>query len=119
MRKFYLLFAAMFAYTVVATAGIKNLYKQDFETCGTPQNAGWSSPNLAGGMKIASTENGSWFEFSVGPNNNRNAVMDFNYGQAEGATIYGDQSMKKYTVKFQQLFPPQFPFLFFLSQDHC
>ena len=91
----------MFAYTVVATAGIKNLYKQDFETCGTPQNAGWSSPNLAGGMKIASTENGSWFEFSVGPNNNRNAVMDFNYGQAEGATIYGDQSMKKYTVKFQ------------------
>ena len=101
MRKFYLLFAAMFAYTVVATAGIKNLYKQDFETCGTPQNAGWSSPNLAGGMSIASSEYGSWFEFSLGGNNNRNAVMDFNYGQADGATIYGDQSMKKYTIKFQ------------------
>ena len=91
----------MFAYSVVATAGIKNLFKQDFETCGTPQNAGWTSPNLAGGMSIASSENGSWFEFSLGGNNNRNAVMDFNYGQAEGATIYGDQSMKKYTVKFQ------------------
>ena len=101
MRKFYLLFAAMFAYSVVATAGIKNLFKQDFETCGTPQNAGWTSPNLAGGMSIASSENGSWFEFSLGGNNNRNAVMDFNYGQEEGATIYGDQSMKKYTVKFQ------------------
>ena len=101
MRKFYLFFAAMFAYSVVATAGIKNLFKQDFETCGTPQNAGWSSPNLAGGMSIASSENGSWFEFSLGGNNNRNAVMDFNYGQEEGATIYGDQSMKKYTVKFQ------------------
>ena len=101
MRKFYLLFAALFAYTVVATAGVKNLYKQDFETAGTPQNAGWSSPNLAGGMSIASTENGSWFEFSLGGNNNRNAVLDFNYGQADGATIYGDQSMKKYTVKFQ------------------
>ena len=101
MRKFYLLFAALFAYTVVATAGVKNLFKQDFETAGTPQNAGWSSPNLAGGMKIASTENGSWFEFSLGNNNNRNAVMDFNYGQEEGATIYGDQSMKEYTVKFQ------------------
>lgn len=101
MRKFYLLFAALFAYTVVATAGIKNLYKQDFETAGTPQNAGWSSPNLAGGMSIASSEYGSWFEFSLGNNNNRNAVMDFNYGQADGATIYGDQSMKKYTVKFQ------------------
>ena len=101
MRKVYLLFAAMFAYSVVATAGIKNLYKQDFETCGTPQNAGWSSPNLAGGMSIASSEYGSWFEFSLGGNNNRNAVMDFNYGQEEGATIYGDQSMKKYTVKFQ------------------
>ena len=101
MRKFYLLFAAMFAYSVVATAGIKNLFKQDFETCGTPQNAGWSSPNLAGNMSIASSEYGSWFEFSLRANNNRNAVMDFNYGQAEGATIYGDQSMKKYTVKFQ------------------
>ena len=101
MRKFYLLFAAMFAYSVVATAGIKNLFKQDFETCGTPQNAGWSSPNLAGGMSIASSEYGSWFEFSLGGNNNRNAVMDFNYGQVEGATIYGDQSMKKYTVRFQ------------------
>ena len=52
MRKFYLLFAALFAWTMVATAGIKNLYKQDFEAVSTPQDAGWSSPNLAGGMSL-------------------------------------------------------------------
>ena len=58
MRKFYLLFAALFAYTVVATAGVKNLFKQDFETVSTPADAGWSSPNLAGGMSIKSTDEG-------------------------------------------------------------
>ena len=98
MRKFYLLFAAMFAYSVVATAGIKNLFKQDFETVSTPQDAGWSSPNLAGGMSIVSTEEGGWFEFQLGPNNNRNAVMNWN--PADG-TIYDNQDIKEYTVKFQ------------------
>ena len=47
MRKFYLLFAALFAGSVVASAGVKNLYKQDFESAATPQDAGWTSPNLA------------------------------------------------------------------------
>ena len=56
MRKFYLLFAALFASTMIATAGTKNLYKQDFESAGTPANAGWKSPNLAGGMSLQSTE---------------------------------------------------------------
>ena len=98
MRKFYLLFAAMFAYSVVATAGIKNLFKQDFETVSTPADAGWTSPNLAGGMKIVSTEEGGWFEFDLGGNNNRNAVMNWN--PAEG-TIFDGQDVKKYTVKFQ------------------
>ena len=94
MRKFYLLFAAMFAYSVVATAGIKNLFKQDFETVSTPADAGWTSPNLAGGMKIVSTEEGGWFEFELGNNNNRNAVMNWN--PAEG-TIFDGQDVKKYT----------------------
>ena len=98
MRKFYVLFAAMFAYSVVATAGIKNLFKQDFETVSKPGDAGWTSPNLADGMKIVSTEEGGWFEFSLGGNNNRNAVMTWN--PAEG-TIFDGQDVKEYTVKFQ------------------
>ena len=58
MRKFYLLFAAMFAFSVVATAGVKNLFKQDFETVANPTDAGWTSPSLAGGMSILSDEEG-------------------------------------------------------------
>ena len=101
MKKFYLLFAALFAWTMVATAGIKNLYKQDFEIAATPEDAGWTSPNLAGGMKIVSEEGGKWFTFSLGNNNNRNAVLNFNYGLAEGETIYDGMDAKEYTVKFQ------------------
>jgi hypothetical protein len=99
MRKFYLLFAALFASTMIATAGTKNLYKQDFESAGTPANAGWKSPNLAGGMSLQSTEYGTWFRFDLGGNNNRNAVLDFNYGREAG--IFEGQDVKEYTVKFQ------------------
>lgn len=99
MRKFYLLFTALFAYTLVATAGVKNLYKQDFEAVTTVADAGWKSPNLAGGMSLQSTEYGQWFRFDLGANNNRNAVLDFNYGRE--ATIFEGQDVKEYTVKFQ------------------
>ena len=99
MRKFYLLFAALFACTLVATAGVKNLFKQDFEIVSTPQDAGWTSPNLAGGMSIYSDMEGRLFQFDLGANNNRNAVMDFNYGRE--ATIFEGQDVKEYTVKFQ------------------
>ena len=75
MRKFYLLFAAMFAYTVVATAGVKNLFKQDFESAKDPAAIGWSSPNLPGGMSILSDEYGSFFQFSLGSNNGRSCNM--------------------------------------------
>lgn len=101
MRKFYLLFAALFAGSVVASAGVKNLYKQDFESAATPQDAGWTSPNLAGNMSRQSTEYGSWFRFNLGANNNRNAVLNFNYGKEGDATIFTDQNVKEYTVKFQ------------------
>ena len=99
MKKFYLLFAALFTWTIVATAGIKNLYKQDFESAATPADAGWASPNLAGNMSMQSTEYGAWFRFSLGANNNRNAVLDFNYGREAG--IFEGQDVKEYTVKFQ------------------
>jgi hypothetical protein len=98
MRKFYLLFVALFAGTMVASAGVKNLYKQDFEAVNSPAEAGWSSPNLAGGMSLQSTEYGKWFRFSLGNNNNRNAVLNWN--PAEG-TIFDGQNVKEYTVKFQ------------------
>ena len=93
MRKFYLLLAA-FAFSVAANAGIKNLYKQDFEAVKTAADAGWTSPNLAGGMSIVSTEFGKWFEFSLGNNNNRNAVLTW------GQDIYGE-GVTKYSVHFQ------------------
>lgn len=99
MKKFYLLFAALLASTMIATAGTKNLYKQDFESAGTPADAGWKSPNLAGGMSLQSTEYGSWFRFTLGANNNRNAVLDFTYGRETG--IFEGQDVKEYTVKFQ------------------
>lgn len=98
MRKFYLLFAALFAFSVVATAGVKNLFKQDFEAVKTAADAGWSSPNLAGGMSLVSDEGGKWFNFNLGGNNNRNAVLKWN--PAEG-TIYDGMTAKEYTVKFQ------------------
>ena len=101
MRKFYLLFTALFAFTMIATAGTKNLYKQDFESAGTPANAGWKSPNLAGGMSLQSTEYGTWFRFSLGTANNRNAVLDFNYGKDAETTIFTGETGKEYTVKFQ------------------
>ena len=92
MRKFYLLLAA-FAISVAANAGIRNLYKQDFEAVKTAADAGWTSPNLAGGMSIVSTEYGKWFEFSLGNNNNRNAVLTW------GQDIYGE-GVTKYSVHF-------------------
>lgn len=98
MKKFYLTLVALFAFTMVATAGVKNLYKQDFEAVNSPAEAGWSSPNLAGGMSLQSTEYGKWFRFSLGNNNNRNAVLNWN--PAEG-TIFDGQDIKEYTIKFQ------------------
>lgn len=100
MRKFYLLFAAMFAFSVVANAGVKNLFKQDFEVVNYPADAGWTSPNLAGNMSIVSDEEGKMFQFELGNNNNRNAVLNFNYGQEGDATIYDNQDVKKYTISF-------------------
>ena len=100
MRKFYLLFVALFACSLVANAGTKNLFKQDFEIVSTPQDAGWTSPNLAGGMSIYSDMEGRLFQFDLGTNNNRNAVMNFNYGLEDGATIYDGQDLKTYTISF-------------------
>ncbi len=100
MRKFYLVLTAVFAFSMVASAGVKNLLKQDFEIVNYPADAGWTSPNLAGNMSIQSDEEGKMFQFELGNNNNRNAVMNFNYGLEGDATIYDGQDVKKYTVTF-------------------
>ena len=100
MKKFYLTLVALFAFTMVATAGVKNLYKQDFESVSTPQDAGWSSPNLAGNMSLFSDDEGTAFQFDLGNNNNRNAVLNFNYGLADGTTPFDGQDVKKYTISF-------------------
>lgn len=100
MKKFYLAMMALVAFVTTANAGIKNLYKQDFEIVSSAQDAGWTSPNLAGGMSIFSDQDGSAFQFELGNNNNRNAVLNFNYGLETDQTIFDGQDVKKYTIKF-------------------
>ena len=39
-----------FLYASTASAGTRNLYKQDFETSSDPAALGWVSPNYAAGM---------------------------------------------------------------------
>lgn len=75
MRKFYLLFTALFAFSAVASAGVKNLYKQDFESVTDPAAIGWTSPSYAAGMSIFSDEYGSFFQYSLGSNNGRSCNM--------------------------------------------
>ena len=100
MKKLYLALVAMVAFATTASAGHKNLYKQDFETATSPAIAGWTSPNLADGMSIQSDADGTYFQFSLGNNNNRNAVLNFNYGKGADETIYDGVDVKEYTIKF-------------------
>jgi len=94
MRKFYLLFAALFAGSVVASAGIKNLYKQDFELAVTPADANWISPSCPGGMTIAGDEFGKYFSFEQSGGGERNAYTLW------GTDIYGE-GVNQYTLKFE------------------
>ena len=100
MKKLYLALVALVAFATTASAGHKNLYKQDFETATSPAIAGWTSPNLAGGMSIQSDADGTYFQFSLGNNNNRHAVLNFNYGKGADETIYDGVDVKEYTIKF-------------------
>ncbi len=93
MKKFYLLFAALFTWTVVANASIKNLYKQDFELAKNPADAGWISPNCADGMKIANDAYGSFFQFTHSGGGERNAYTLW------GTDLYGENT-NKYILKF-------------------
>ena len=92
MKKFYLTLVALFAYTMVATAGVRNLYKQDFELALTPAEAGWISPSRADGMFIAGDQFGKYFYFIHAGGGERNAYTLW------GTDLYEEAT--KYTLKF-------------------
>ena len=93
MRKFYLLFAALFAFTLVTEASIKNLYKQDFELAKNAAEAGWISPSCADGMKVANDAYGSFFQFTQSGTGDRNAYTLW------GTDLYGE-GVNQYKMKF-------------------
>ena len=93
MRKFYLLFAALFAFSLVTEASIKNLYKQDFEVAKNAADAGWISPNNADGMKVAGDAYGSFFQFTQAGGGDRNAYTLW------GTDLYGE-GVNQYKMKF-------------------
>ena len=112
MRKLYMMMAVLgaFLYASTASAGTRNLMKQDFESTTNPAELGWGSPNLAAGMSITGDEGGNYFQFSLGQNNGRNCYclwgsdiytdnipdgnyhMEFEWNYANGSTNqYGTQ----------------------------
>ena len=93
MRKFYLLFVALFAFSLVTEASIKNLYKQDFEVAKNAADAGWISPNNADGMKVAGDAYGSFFQFTQAGGGERNAYTLW------GTDLYGE-GVNQYKMKF-------------------
>lgn len=72
MKKLFLTLAVASA-VVTANAATRVLYEQNFETVGTPEEAGWS---IAGGtMSIASDDFGKFLELALGQNNGRSAQV--------------------------------------------
>lgn len=98
MRKFYLMFLALFAMALTANAGTKVLYSQDFETAIDAAAAGWASPNVPGGLSIGSDEYGKFFQFSPGNTNDRSAHLLW------GESLVKDAGVTAYTVKFDFCF---------------
>lgn len=94
MKKFYLFFLALFAFTMSASAGIKVLYNQDFESVTDPTAAGWVSPNVPGGLGIYSDEYGHYVQFNQGQNNDRSAHVLWGQDLVKAANV------PSYTVSF-------------------
>lgn len=94
MRKFYLLFVALFAIAFSAQAGVKVIYSQNYSTVTDAASSGWVSPNVPGGLGIGSLDDGTkYFQFSQGQNNDRSAHLL--WGQDKLADVNGI-----YTVTF-------------------
>lgn len=85
MKKFYLFFLALFAFTMSASAGIKVLYHQDFESASDAASAGWTSPNVAAGLSIYSDDYGKFLQFATGANNDRSAHTIWGQDIVKGA----------------------------------
>lgn len=98
MRKFYLMFLALFAMALTANAGTKVLYSQDFETAIDAAAAGWASPNVPGGLSIGSDQYGKFFQFSPGNTNDRSAHLLW------GESLVKEAGVTAYTVKFDFCF---------------
>lgn len=94
MRKFYLMFLAIFAMALTANAGIRKFYSQDFEGATEVSATGWASPSAAAGMSIASDEYGKFFQFSPGNTNDRSAHLLW------GESIIKDAGVTNYKVIF-------------------
>lgn len=90
MKKFYLFFLALFAFTMSASAGIKVLYNQDFESVTDASAAGWVSPNVQSGLTILSDDYGKYLSYATGANNDRSAhtVWGQDVVKSAGATSY-------------------------------
>ncbi len=88
MRKIYMMMAVLgaFLYASTASAGVRNLYKQDFESSTDPAAIGWDSQNLKGGMSIPGDEWGHYFQFDLGGNNGRNCYLTWGADIYEGVT---------------------------------
>jgi len=104
MRKIYSLVFAIVAicFATEAFAGVKNLYKQDFESSKDPASIGWASPNYAAGMSIPGDEWGSYFQFDLGTQNNRNAYLvwldKINYDGIKNYTVSFSWALNKNAV---------------------
>ena len=94
MRKFYLMFLALFAMALTANAGVRKFYSQDFEDASDAATVGWASPNVPGGLSIASDEYGKFFQFAPGNTNDRSAHLLW------GESIVKDAGVSQYSVIF-------------------
>ena len=94
MRKFYLMFLALFAMALTANAGVRKFYSQDFEAASDAATVGWASPTVPGGMSIASDEYGKFFQFAPGNTNDRSAHLLW------GESIVKDAGVSQYSVIF-------------------
>ena len=98
MRKFYLMFLALFAMALTANAGIKKFYSEDFETAIDAASAGWASPSAAGGLSIGSDDYGKFFQFAPGQTNDRSAHLLW------GESLIKESGVTAYTVQFDFCF---------------
>lgn len=94
MKKFYSFFLALIAFSMSASAGVKVLYNQDFESVTDAAAAGWVSPNVAAGLTILSDDYGKYLSYATGTNNDRSAHTIW------GKSLVSEAKSTTYKVSF-------------------